>query len=405
MISKTPERKVRDATASMLATHPFFGMLMLRMPIVEGSVETIAGDGSSLQYNPEWVAEATHDEIKGCIAHIVMGCALKHHTRRGERDYKKWQRASRMATAEILQRENFWVPDDVQAIDDAVERIYDTLPDDPKSDDAGGDAGGSGGETGGGQQDGADGEPSGETGGQQGDGSSTKPGDGKGDATPGEIQDAPADATDQQEADWDRAAQQAMQITKAQGKEPGNVEQVFEGAHDHFRHWTDVLREFMRATAPTDYTWSRPNRRLIDSGLYLPGVTGEGMGEIVIAIDTSGSVDDARVNRNCAEIFAIAEEVMPERVHVIQCDTRVVAHDDFHPLEAPSEITVKGRGGTKFQPVFDAVEEAGINPDVLIYLTDLRGPMPDEPNYPVVWAVEDSTQEARVPFGSSLVIE
>ena len=401
---KTPERKVRDATASMLATHPFFGMLMLRMPISEGQVETIAGDGSSLMYNPEWVSEATHDEIKGCIAHIVMGCALKHHTRRGERDNKKWQRASRMATAEILQRENLWVPDDVKAVDDAVERIFDSLPDDPKNDDASSDSGASAGETASGAS-GAGGQTSNEPGDQQGEGNGDGPNDGQGASAPGEILDAPPEATEQQEAEWDRAAQQAMQITKAQGKEPGTVEQAFEGAHDHFRHWTDVLREFMRATAPTDFSWSRPNRRLIDSGLYLPSATGEGMGEIVIAIDTSGSVDDKRVNRNCAEIFSIAEEIMPERVHVIQCDTRVVSHEDFHPLDVPAEISIKGRGGTKFQPVFDAVAEAGINPDVLIYLTDLQGPMPEEPNYPVVWAVENATQESKVPFGTGLVIE
>ena len=160
----------------------------------------------------------------------------------------------------------------------------------------------------------------------------------------------------------------------------------------------------MRAVAPTDYTWSKPNRRHIDTGLYLPSLSGEGMGPIVIAIDTSSSVDDDHVNRACAEMFEIARDVGPERVHVIQCDTRVTDATDFDPLDAPEKIEIKGRGGTAFQPVFDWVEAHGIDPDVLIYMTDLDGRMPDEPGYPVIWAVETEGQEANVPFGDSVVL-
>ena len=163
----------------------------------------------------------------------------------------------------------------------------------------------------------------------------------------------------------------------------------------------------MQAIAPTDYSWSRPNRRFIDSGLYLPSLYGEGMGPIVVAIDTSGSVDDDHVNRACAEIFEIAEDVEPERIHVIQCDTRVTDAMDFDAMDVPDRIEINGRGGTKFRPAFDLVEKLGINPDVLIYLTDMGATdlhKVQEPLFPVIWGVEDEEQLSNVPFGQGLVI-
>ena len=55
--------------------------------------------------------------------------------------------------------------------------------------------------------------------------------------------------------------------------------------------------------------------------------------------------------------------------------------------------------------VFDYIAEHGIDPDVLIYMTDLEGPMPAEPPFPVIWAVENEGQVGSVPFGQPLVVD
>ena len=328
-------------------------------------------------------------------------CALKHHTRRGGRGNDKWQIASRLATAPILEVNDIWLPPQVASIvrlmhgtdDLPVERIYERIPD---SDDRGGGDQGASPPTPGQSKE------QNQNGSQQNDGQ----GDGSDDdPMPGEVQDAPEEQRDEQDRTWDRASKQAIQTAKATGSEPGNVEQVFAGMHDHRRDWVDILHEYMCVIAPNDFTWSRPNRRLIDEGLYLPLLSGEGMGPLVVAVDTSGSVDDDHVNRACAEIFEIAREVKPERVYVIQCDTKVRDVIDFHSDEAPDEITISGRGGTSFQPVFDYIAEHGIDPDVLIYMTDLEGPMPVEPPFPVIWAVENEGQAGDAPFGQSLVVD
>ena len=56
--------------------------------------------------------------------------------------------------------------------------------------------------------------------------------------------------------------------------------------------WREVLREFVVTTCTgSDYsTWQRPNRRYISAGVYMPSGISESIGELVIAIDTSGSI-------------------------------------------------------------------------------------------------------------------
>ena len=394
--------------SSLLATHQFFASLALRMEFEEGDVPDLSGDGRNFAYNAEWVAESTIDEIKGCIAHIVYACALKHHTRRGGRDFAKWNTASRMATFDMLKQNEFWTPDGVTGMDWPIEKIYDFLPDPPEgpdgapSPDAGagaaapsegasegnsGEGGGSGGQGNGPQDAGSD--------------SGSAPQSGQ---APGQVRDAPKEEQDQQEKEWDRATKQAAQSAKAAGRDPGDVLQEFEDIHQARRDWEDLLAEYMRASAPTDFSWSWPNRRYIDGGLYLPSMRGEGMGPVVFAIDTSGSVDDNQVNLDFSNIIEVVKTLNPERVIVIQCDAQVRDVMEFDPADPPASIEIKGRGGTAFQPVFDKIEELDCAPDVMIYMTDLYGPHPQEPDYPVIWAVENDGQAENAPFGATVVI-
>ena len=401
---------------SLLSTNPFFGVLSLRLQSRPGKVETIAGDGITLTYNEEWVSEAPHDEIKGAIAHIVYGCALKHHVRRGDRDFHRWQKASRIATAELLQNENIWTPLGLRGEDLPVELIYDKLPEEKEGQGspqgqpgAGMGIGVQGGQ---GNDQSQPGQGQGSPQGQQQGGQDQQPGQGAGQQPPpaplppGEIQDAPEDQREEQDQAWDQASKQAIQISKTQGHDAGNIAQPFKDQHTHRRDWQDILLEYMRSAAPSDYSWSRPNRRFIDQGLYLPSLHGQGMGPIVIAIDTSSSVDDYHVNQAMTEMFAIARDVGPERIHLVQCDTQITEARNFDPADAPSDIQIKGRGGTSLHPVFKYVEDQGLDPELLIYMTDLEvSNMPDEPGYPVIWAVENEHQEEKAPFGQTIVVK
>ena len=421
-------RRVSDCVTALLRDQPFFGSLALRLPIrADAGRETLASDGREIRYSPEWVADTDADLIKTAIGRVVLACALKHHTRRGEREPERWQRASQLVTHGLLRDAGFKLPPDAQAWDGiSVEQAYDRLPD-PQDGEGGGDgtappsAGDSGDtpdpQSGGDHDDDTDGgdsglgdDPQGEDAPAEGQNDDPQgedaPGEGGETGSPsfdpsgtGEVMDADArDGTDagtgqaplgvnDEEQAWDEAMHQALNLAKAQGKAPGAVEETIRSAHTSTLDWRALLRRYMTDAAARDYSWSLPNRRFIDSGLYLPSIRSEGIDTVAVIIDTSGSVDAQALAAFWTEVRDIATELRPETVIVLQVDAALQDAAEYAPGDLPEQIAIKGRGGTDFRPGFAWLEEQGTRPSLCLYFTDMDcDRYPDmEPLYPLLW--------------------
>ena len=180
----------------------------------------------------------------------------------------------------------------------------------------------------------------------------------------------PPDVSAEEQA-WDEAMHQALNLAKAQGKAPGAVEEAVRDAHRSTLDWRSLLRRYMTDAAKSDYSWSVPNRRFIDSGLYLPSIRSEGMGTLAVIIDTSGSVDSDALAAFWSEIREVAAGIEPERIVVLQVDAAVQHEEHYAPGELPERIVVKGRWGTDFRPGFARLAEQGIRPAVCLYFTDM----------------------------------
>jgi hypothetical protein len=113
----------------------------------------------------------------------------------------------------------------------------------------------------------------------------------------GQVLDAPepengeADTVAEQARDWLIAVEQAENVAKLAGKLPAGVTRNLEAAQAAGVDWRELLRRAWSETIPADYSWTRPNRRHVWAGLYLPGITSEGVGEIAIVVDCSGSIN------------------------------------------------------------------------------------------------------------------
>ncbi len=119
---------------------------------------------------------------------------------------------------------------------------------------------------------------------------------------------------------------------------------------------------------------------------------------VVVAIDTSGSIEGKQLSSFVSEVIAISRIAPNVEGYVLTCDAAV---HDVIPFDSFSTSTFKprGGGGTDFRPVFAWVEAAGVEPAVLVYLTDGDGLFPDtQPPYPVVWVI-DGESSAGIPFG------
>jgi predicted metal-dependent peptidase len=132
----------------------------------------------------------------------------------------------------------------------------------------------------------------------------------------------------------------------------------------------------------------------------MPSLRSETMPPMVVAIDTSGSVNNLMVSQFASEINAIVDEVQPETVHVVYCDAAIQGVDVFEKGE-PITIVPKGFGGTDFRPVFKWIEDQALTPSCLVYLTDMAGRFPEaEPDYPVLWGDTDGDYPA--PWGETV---
>ena len=198
----------------------------------------------------------------------------------------------------------------------------------------------------------------------------------------GDAMQAAADTSAEEQA-WDTALHQALNFARAQGAASGGVEQTVREAHRHDLDWRALLRRYMTEAAADDYSWSLPNRRHIDAGLYLPALYSEGVEIIAVIVDTSGSVDEDALARFWTEARAIASDVEAQNVVVVQVDSAVQDAWTYAFGELPDEIAVRGRGGADFRPGFAWLEEQGIRPACRLYFTDMicdRYPAPNRPS-------------------------
>ena len=423
---QTTAQKLTASRVRLLLGQPFFGTLALRLKLIPGSLPTMATDGSKIVYNPAFVDELKPAELEGTLAHEVLHCALGHQCRRGQRDPELWNEAADLAINPILLGNGFALPAGA-LIDPAfnnlsAEEIYARLlrrrgeggaapQQTPNQTNAGGATGSGPQNTPGAGPSDPKPDPSHQSVSNQG-GRTT--GEAVGPTSMrsggfGEVWDAtdeqghtasPAEKR-RQEHEWSIAAEQALRSAKACGHEPAGVERPLSEGRQPQQNWRAILRDFIAATAPSDYRWTPPNRRYVASGLYLPAVERRGLGEIVIAVDTSGSIGERELEQFAGEISAISEEAKPEAIHVVYCDAAVQLAQQFGPSE-PVVLEPKGGGGTDFCPVFEWVAENEIAAVCLIYLTDLCcDSYPEVPEYPVLW-VTDSRRAA--PFGETIRI-
>lgn len=431
--------KMVKARSALVLDHPFFASLALRLELREDSAcATAWSDGRVLAYNPGYVNAVSLERLKGLQCHEVLHLACLHHTRRKGRDPKLWNKACDFAINPILLEAGISLPtgylDDPAHYGKSADAIYSDLLN--GLDEAKGGASGDGNQEQGeeteekdakggpGDSGPGDEQPqsSGQSQGEEGDqlraaagGESQDTGHERTESSDpgmsGEVRDsslgsrAPeGESDDLEELAWNSALAQALHKARECGALPGCLERLASGRLFPALSWRELLRRFLSRAAKNDFSWVRPNRRHVHSGLYLPGLDSLELAEIAVAVDVSGSIAQPELERFASELSAVLEEFTTEII-VLTCDAALTSSRRLSSMDLPLDFTAAGGGGTSFRPPFQRLEEEGAAPACLVYFTDLAcDAYPPDPGYPVLW-VTPNRDFQHPPFGEVVHME
>lgn len=360
------------AKACLILDQPFFASLLLGMELKkDASIPTAGTDGKGIRYNPAWLNAMPVSEVTFVLAHEVMHCVFEHMYRRGTKDKMKYNIAADFVINDLLVKDKvgsmpkggLHSPALVAKGGGTTEGVYDLLPDSDKDKQAG------------------------------------QPG-GPMDL----VEDASGDTAEQAKAEAEMRVKviQAANAAKMCGALSKNVERLVKDITATKTDWRAVLRRFFTERAKVDWSFAKPKRRFMAEDLCLPSLVGEQLGEVVFAVDCSGSITEELLNRFGTEVKAVVQDTNPSKVHILYFDSEVVKHVTF---EKGSEVTLKacGGGGTAFSPIWKFVEKLNVLPAACVVLTDLEcsdfGKCPD---YPVLWA---SIGYGNAPFGEIVTIK
>ena len=380
--------KLLQARSLLLLDHPFFGLLAMKMPFVpDASIETLLTDGDDIRYNPKHVNSLSMAQTIGTLAHITLHPALGHTWRGSGLNHDAWNKACDYVVNETLLREDFELPKGFLTdgrSNLAAEERYALIRQQPAQPQSKPQPGGKG----------------------KGGNKSNKKKKQPGKSDPGRCgavtpkQDKKSNK--KQKAKWKvNIAQVLDQMRRTQGDIPDSIKKDLEDLLNPKIPWAVLLRDFVERSAKNDYNWNRPNRRYMQTGFVLPSLLSEELNDIVIAVDTSGSVID-KLNDFATEISGVLSSYQT-RIHLLYCDAAVHTHQQLTTQDLPLKLQAIGGGGTNFNPVFDYIQEHGITPSCLIYLTDLLGSFPTtEPDYPLLWV--SSLSDKKAPIGDTVYI-
>jgi len=406
------ETKLAAARTRLILDKPFLGALVLRLPMHAAKPDwckTTATDARAFYYNPDYIASLSLDQTQFMLAHEALHCALSHFARRQHRVVHRWDLACDYAINPLLIDDGLKPPPNALIMPAyqgmTAEEIYPLIEENDDSEtldthayDKDNQAGGS--QTGKTERDlrpdeERQGTPDGQPG-QSGGERSAQPEPGGG---AGEPEPLTPDERETLGVQWQQrlagAAQQAMQA----GKLNGEMKRLIDHLLQPRLPWRTLLARYMSALSRDDYSYSRPSRR--EGDFILPSLRSH-QTDLVVAIDTSGSIKEAEMQAFIDEIDALKAQVRA-RVTLLPCDAALCegAPFRFEPWEQFTRPRhLKGGGGTSFVPVFEWVGRSGIEPDLLLYFTDADGAFPKaEPHYPVIWLVKG---RGSVPWGQRI---
>jgi len=321
--------------------------------------KTAAVDGKHMLFNPSFFDGLTPEQRMGVFVHEVLHVALQHITRGINYDPVIRNYAADYVVNIIVLDAGFQLPKnclhDEQYRDMSYEQVYVKLMSDAK------------------------------------DGESFPqdcPGTGSDILPPAD--EAEASQIEAAVAEMVLRAAVQMQHAGTYGSIPGAVLVELDKTINPKLPWDVIFQNYMHQFAKDDYSFRKPNKKYLPD-LIMPTAHSEAICNIVIALDTSGSVSNDEFGFFAQEIEMIQQTLNPDLITLIDFDTKIHAvHEITQSIDVLRDIKFKGRGGTDVHEVLEWACEN--EPEVLVIFTDgdFRQPsLSKYPECPILWLIHN----------------
>ena len=397
----TYEEKIAKAKAKLMLDHPYFGTLASALKLEKNNeLLTFSSDGERMTYNSEYVEKLEVPEVEFMMANGAMHAVLRHQHRASGRTNWLWQTATDYVVNGMLVKNGMQAPvyANYESKFDGMyaEEVYEMLRAEMNSDEEYAST-------------------------EQQTEQITEVDDVHAENLTMQKELTEANETDNTEYDSSENKEahnttpdienlseemkehfeQIFQKLNRQGNLPQDLKFVVPEYFSHKVDWRELLYGYIASYAKSTYSFVPPNMKYLYRGIYLPSLSSDLL-RIVIAIDTSGSVDESLLADFLGEVNSIMQSYPNYEIDVITADAKVQSHKVFLPGEN-LDYEVSGGGGTDFRPVFEYIDSYIDYPTLLLYFTDGMGTFPvNEVSYDVMWIMPE---EKEVPFGEVMVLE
>lgn len=360
--------KISRAKAKLLVDYPFFGTIASRLElIVNDDIEAFVSDGVKLQYNSDFMNQVTIAELEFVFANGAMHASLSYESRKNNRSSWLWQLSSDYAINDMLVQNglerphqahyserfsNLYTEEIYAELKADIIRDADELPDNDGDDIS-----------------------------ENNDNTNEVSHDVNG------LEESSSQISSDQilnEQLFEEFTKSTLKKEEKNSELPSSLERFFKLDFSSKYDWRDELRDAIDKFVKDDYVLMPPNKKFLSQGIYLPSSVSETF-NLVIAIDSSGSIDEELLQEFLSEINSLMLSIPKYKIDLLVCDYKIRSHKVFYSGESLN-VSVDGGGATDFRPVFEYIDKNLFDTKLLVYFTDLDGIYPDEiPFYEVKW--------------------
>ncbi len=380
-----PEDKIARAKISLQGRQPFFAYLLSHMKIKFGDSEKIKALGVSpsgnIFFNRKYLSKLDVSQVTTLLCHVCLHIALNHLSRLGSRERKIWNIATDIVVNNILVSNDFVFPDGYKVPSDdsfeyngkkitgisnrTAEEVYEILMEDERKNNS---------------QNEQNSDYHRDTHSFENEEKKTAP-----------------------NSNWKEKLIEAWTHSSMLGNKPKGMKRII-GATLHSKiSWKTLVNEYVQKELVSDWSWERPSKKSLAVGVYLPYAKKESL-DIVVTIDTSGSIDKEMLTEFVSEVIALSQSYDNLKITVLIGDSAIheVINIDDKSADKLKHADFKGGGGTSHIPFYDWINKNKSDCKLVINLTDGRTHFPKNPHYPTLWLLTKG--DIDVPFGRKIIV-